>query len=285
MPAATGCCCAVASGSGAASTRPPRRAPERRRIRHRRRRRRRGREPRHPWPSSISRRIRRAGSGGDRDRSRQRQHRRGASPATAHGGRTVRQRRSRASTAPRPPGAAVTCFSNARSATSSRRGLRWRPNSARPPIARSWSCSTSRRSVSRRQARRRRDAYPLAASGARLVPPARIHAARQRVLAFPTAFALGDGDRLPAGRAVAAGRPSPSGSASTCRRRSFNPAISPEPSRTVLKETGFSPSLLELEVTEDILLEDEQSALETFRRVQELGVASPSTISAPAMRA
>ena len=51
---------------------------------------------------------------------------------------------------------------------------------------------------------------------------------------------------------------------------------------TVLKDTGFSPLLLELEVTEDILLEDDEMALETFRRVQALGVRSPSTISAPA---
>lgn len=42
--------------------------------------------------------------------------------------------------------------------------------------------------------------------------------------------------------------------------------------RAVLKETGISPSLLELEVTEDILLEDDEAALETFRQIQELGV-------------
>ncbi len=40
----------------------------------------------------------------------------------------------------------------------------------------------------------------------------------------------------------------------------------------VLKETQFSPHLLELEVTEDILLEDDERALETFSRVQKLGV-------------
>jgi diguanylate cyclase (GGDEF)-like protein/PAS domain S-box-containing protein len=40
----------------------------------------------------------------------------------------------------------------------------------------------------------------------------------------------------------------------------------------VLKATGFSPLLLELEVIEDILLEDDEIALETFRRVQALGV-------------
>ncbi len=40
----------------------------------------------------------------------------------------------------------------------------------------------------------------------------------------------------------------------------------------MLQDTGFSPSLLELEVTEDILLEDDEAALETFRRIQSLGV-------------
>jgi EAL domain-containing protein (putative c-di-GMP-specific phosphodiesterase class I) len=41
---------------------------------------------------------------------------------------------------------------------------------------------------------------------------------------------------------------------------------------SVLKDTGFSPFLLELEVTENILLEDDEAALETFQRIQELGV-------------
>ena len=40
----------------------------------------------------------------------------------------------------------------------------------------------------------------------------------------------------------------------------------------ILRNTGFSPSLLELEVTENILLEDDERALEIFRRVQDLGV-------------
>ena len=40
----------------------------------------------------------------------------------------------------------------------------------------------------------------------------------------------------------------------------------------VLKRTGFAPRLLELEVTEDILLEDDESALKTFRRIQGHGV-------------
>ena len=39
-----------------------------------------------------------------------------------------------------------------------------------------------------------------------------------------------------------------------------------------LEMTGLSPSLLELEVTEDILLRDEQGVLDTFLRIQKLGV-------------
>ena len=40
----------------------------------------------------------------------------------------------------------------------------------------------------------------------------------------------------------------------------------------VLGNTGFSPSLLELEVTENILLEDDERACGIFRRIQDLGV-------------
>jgi EAL domain-containing protein (putative c-di-GMP-specific phosphodiesterase class I) len=40
----------------------------------------------------------------------------------------------------------------------------------------------------------------------------------------------------------------------------------------VLDETGFSSALLELEVTEDILLADVDRALEIFRAIQALGV-------------
>ncbi|MEH2532980.1 diguanylate cyclase (GGDEF)-like protein/PAS domain S-box-containing protein [Bradyrhizobium sp. AZCC 1588] len=40
----------------------------------------------------------------------------------------------------------------------------------------------------------------------------------------------------------------------------------------VLASTGLSPTSLELEVTEDILLHDEQGALNTFLEIQELGV-------------
>jgi diguanylate cyclase (GGDEF)-like protein/PAS domain S-box-containing protein len=39
----------------------------------------------------------------------------------------------------------------------------------------------------------------------------------------------------------------------------------------VLQETGLSPHLLELEVTEDILLEDDDLVRESFRRIQDLG--------------
>ena len=42
--------------------------------------------------------------------------------------------------------------------------------------------------------------------------------------------------------------------------------------RDMLGITGLTPSLLELEVTEDILLLDEDRVLDTFRRIQELGV-------------
>ena len=41
---------------------------------------------------------------------------------------------------------------------------------------------------------------------------------------------------------------------------------------SVLRNTGFSPSLLELEVTESILLEDDERALEIFRLIRDLGV-------------
>ena len=40
----------------------------------------------------------------------------------------------------------------------------------------------------------------------------------------------------------------------------------------VLQATGLMPSLLELEVTEDIILQDEQRVLDTFLRIQKLGV-------------
>jgi diguanylate cyclase (GGDEF)-like protein len=40
----------------------------------------------------------------------------------------------------------------------------------------------------------------------------------------------------------------------------------------MLDRTGLSPSLLEIEVTEDILLQDEMRVLETFQKIQKLGV-------------
>src|SRR5262249_29968833 len=40
----------------------------------------------------------------------------------------------------------------------------------------------------------------------------------------------------------------------------------------ILNVTGLTPSRLELEVTEDIILRDEERVLDTFRRIQELGV-------------
>lgn len=40
----------------------------------------------------------------------------------------------------------------------------------------------------------------------------------------------------------------------------------------ILQETGFAPHLLELEVTEDILLDDDALALDSFKRTQSMGV-------------
>jgi len=40
----------------------------------------------------------------------------------------------------------------------------------------------------------------------------------------------------------------------------------------VLAATGITPQLIELEVTEDILLKDEQRVLDIFLRIQKLGV-------------
>jgi len=42
--------------------------------------------------------------------------------------------------------------------------------------------------------------------------------------------------------------------------------------RTILRDTGFSPALLELEMTENILLADDDGASRMFRRIQDLGV-------------
>jgi predicted signal transduction protein with EAL and GGDEF domain len=42
--------------------------------------------------------------------------------------------------------------------------------------------------------------------------------------------------------------------------------------RRVLKETGLAPALLELEVTEDIILANAENALAMFREIQDLGV-------------
>ena len=53
----------------------------------------------------------------------------------------------------------------------------------------------------------------------------------------------------------------------------------------VLATTGVTPSLIELEVTEDILLEDEQRVLDIFLRIQKLGVRLVFDDSAPASRA
>ncbi|MBX9646669.1 MAG: EAL domain-containing protein [Xanthobacteraceae bacterium] len=52
----------------------------------------------------------------------------------------------------------------------------------------------------------------------------------------------------------------------------FQPGVLATLVAHTLTRTGLSPTSLELEVTEDILLHDEQGALETFLKIQELGV-------------
>jgi diguanylate cyclase (GGDEF)-like protein/PAS domain S-box-containing protein len=52
----------------------------------------------------------------------------------------------------------------------------------------------------------------------------------------------------------------------------FQPGVLATLVAHTLTRTGLSPTSLELEVTEDILLHDEQGALDTFLKIQELGV-------------
>ena len=64
----------------------------------------------------------------------------------------------------------------------------------------------------------------------------------------------------------------PFASASTFRRRNCSPATSQPRLRRCLRSPGLRLSLLELEVTEDILLLDEVRVLDIFMRIQKLGV-------------
>ena len=88
----------------------------------------------------------------------------------------------------------------------------------------------------------------------------------------PSALRRGYWKRLAVRRGPGSYPDSACASASTCRRRNSTPAISPRSVADVLAATGLTPSLLELEVTEDILLLDEKGVLDTFQRIQELGV-------------
>ena len=53
----------------------------------------------------------------------------------------------------------------------------------------------------------------------------------------------------------------------------------------VLNETGLPPERLELEITESLLINDTEEVLGKLNRLRQLGVPSPWTISAPAIRA
>ena len=95
---------------------------------------------------------------------------------------------------------------------------------------------------------------------------------------------LGDGDRLPAGaRWELAGHGVRVGvNLSPSQLQSGDLAQSVA---DVARDDGLTPSLLELEVTEDILLQDEERVLELSSASRSSASASCSTISAPAMRA
>ena len=79
--------------------------------------------------------------------------------------------------------------------------------------------------------------------------------------------------RPPAGRHGSGSRADTTfASASIFRPRSFSRGDLATSVAEILDATGLTPSLLELEVTEDILLLDEERVLDMFRRIQELGV-------------
>ena len=105
-----------------------------------------------------------------------------------------------------------------------------------------------------------------------LVSPARIHAGRQHLADFRTDRGLGSRYRLRQGRRLGTRRAQSSASASTFRPPNSSPATLQASVAQALARTGLSPTSLELEVTEDILLHDEQSALNTFLKIQALGV-------------
>ena len=105
-----------------------------------------------------------------------------------------------------------------------------------------------------------------------LVSPGRIHAGRQHLADFRPDRRVGSRNRLRQGRRLGARRDKSCGSASTFRPRNSSRVTSQARSRRRLPAPVLSPTSLELEVTEDILLHDEQSALNTFLKIQALGV-------------
>ena len=137
----------------------------------------------------------------------------------------------------------------------------------------------------RRQAGGRGSADPLAASEPRSGVAGRFHAAGQLFLDLELASRSGSW-KPPAGRAA------PGSDAGHDVRLGVN--LSPSQLQAgdlaatvgaVLERTGFAPALLELEVTEDILLEDDSERARRSSASRSSASISRSTTSAPAMPA
>ena len=136
-----------------------------------------------------------------------------------------------------------------------------------------------------RRAGRRRGADPLAPPGPRPGVAGRVHAGRQHLVDLGPRSRSGFWKPHAGRRAVGTGRARPCASASTFRRRRFTPATFARSVAAALAAYRARAILLELEVTEDILLPTTSGVLEIFRRSSSSASASCSTISAPAMRA
>ncbi len=81
----------------------------------------------------------------------------------------------------------------------------------------------------------------------------------------------------------ATGRPM-SGSRSTSRPSSSRTSGCSRPSQAALRESGLKPTRLELEITESLLLADNEPTLRTLHKLGRWASASRWTISAPATR-
>ena len=105
-----------------------------------------------------------------------------------------------------------------------------------------------------------------------LVSPADLHAGCQCVARSQTASRSGSW-KPPAGKAACgSSRGTTFASASIFRPRSFSRATLRRPSRRCWRTRAFRLSLLELEVTENILLEDDEGRSKSSARFRELGV-------------